>query len=280
MDIGKAFEAIQEYMKECKYDEAKPIINEIAKNAGDPYLLFKCASILKAAEDEKGCHKILDRVAAMPFSDVRDKLAVAASLRSLGRPEDAYSIIKGEEEDDKVLREKARSLLAMGKGDLALPKAEMIRSPAPEDGMLLTNIFCSIGKFDKALEAAERLAADEGGSYDSLANLCAALMLMGREKDAVKMAKQRLKGAKGADPFALAAYVMRINGRTSAAAAFAHRALSIDHFHCGALETMALCLIEKSHFSEAKLCAGMINEKKPGDPAAIRIIDACRHASK
>jgi hypothetical protein len=103
---------------------------------------------------------------------------------------------------------------------------------------------------------------------------------MGRNKDAIKTARKYLKEDKDADSLALAAYVMRINGRMMAAANFAHRAIAKDHTHKGALETMAFCLIEKSKFIEAKVFAGAINERSPGDPAAIRILDACRIASK
>jgi hypothetical protein len=48
--------------------------------------------------------------------------------------------------------------------------------------------------------------------------------------------------------------------------------------HKGALETLAYCLIEKGRIVEAKMCAGAINEKRPGDPAVIKILDACRIA--
>ena len=69
---------------------------------------------------------------------------------------------------------------------------------------------------------------------------------------------------------------MWINGKIPAAANYANRALHVDPLHVGALEVMAMCFVEKGKYTQAKLFAGAINEKEPGSPAVIRILDACR----
>ena len=99
----------------------------------------------------------------------------------------------------------------------------------------------------------------------------------GESKEAIKFAKSFLKeDKKNIDNLALNAYVMRINGRTPAAVNYCNRVLNTDFKHIGALETLALCFIEKKSFVNAKLLAGAINDADPGNPAVIRILDACR----
>ena len=278
MDAEKAFESIRTDIKDGKYDDAKLKVKEIADGVDNVNTLLKCASLLKVVEDEEGCRDILRRIAASPIRK-EERMNIALSLRNLGRPDDAYEFMKGEEETDDLLREKARTLLLMGEGEEALSNIERLSSRTSKDDILLSEILCSTGEFKKAYEISSRSVKDNR-SYDSLVNLCTTLALMGKSKEAVKTAKQNLKGEKDADSLALAAYVMRIDGRTAPAVAYAYRALNADHTHKGALETMALCFIEKSRFTEAKLLAGGINEKYPGDPAVIRILDACREASK
>ena len=280
MDIEGTFAGIYENMKNGEYDRVRPKVDAIASSTDDTLVLLKCASLLKVVDDDDGCQDILDRVITSASNTKEARLSIAIPLRSLGRPMDAYDLIKDEEETDRMLSEKARTLLMMDEAESALSKMRKMSSMTAPDRMLLTEILCSLGEFKEAYEVSDSLVNDENASYDSLVNLCTTLMLMGKNKDAVKTAKKHLKDEKSVDSLALSAYVMRINGKTTAAAAYAHRALSIDHTHKGALETMAFCLIERSRFNEAKVMAGAINDKSPGDPATIRILDACRQASK
>jgi tetratricopeptide (TPR) repeat protein len=254
------------------------MVDEIAGYVNDTNSLLKCASLLKVVDDEEGCQIILDRIVSMPHGN--DKFTVAMSLRGLGRPDDAYEMIKDIEENDDMLFEKAGTLLMMDEAEEALAKLKKIISMRSEHNILMAEVLCALGEFDEAYVISSKLVSNENASYVSLVNLCTTLMMMGKNKDAVRTARKYLKEGKDADSLALAAYVMRINGRMSAAANFAHRAITKDHTHKGALETMAFCLIEKSKFTEAKVFAGAINERSPGDPAVIRILDACRMASK
>ena len=280
MDTEGTFVSIYEDMKNGDHENVRPKVDAIISSTDDIFVLLKCASLLKTVDDDDGCQDILDRVITKASNIKEGRSTIAIPLRNLGRPADAYDLIKDEEETDRMLSEKARTLFMADEGETALSKIRKITSMSTPDRVLLSEILCSLGEFKEAYEVSDALVKDEK-TYDTLANLCSTLILMGRNKDAVKTAKQYLKDdKKTADAPALAAYVMRINGKTTAAAAYAHRALSIDHTHKGALETMAYCLIEKARFKEAKVMAGAINEKSPGDPAAIRILDACIQASK
>ena len=279
MDTEKEFGIVQMHIIKGEQEMVRRHIDAMIARTDDLSTLLKCASLLKATDDEDGCRDILDRIARTDIADGNERLTAAVSLRGLGRPGDAYLMIKNDPPSDKVSRERARCLLMMNRADEALPEIKTIKDVSEEDTILLCGILCSVGNFDEAHEAAVR-SVNENASYDTLVNLCTVLMLSGKNKEAVSTARKFLKGEKGdADSLALAAYVMRINGKTAAAAAYAHKALSADHMHKGALETMALCLIEKKKFSEAKMCAGAINERSPGDPAAIRILDMCRRTS-
>ena len=281
MDNEKAFLDIQSLIASKEYGKVRPIVDTIASGTDDLSTLLKCASLLKVVDEEDGCQEILDRVAEMRFATAEEKLSAASALRGLGRADDAFAIIRNEKENENVIREKAKILLKMGKGEEALAVIRKLTPMTSDDRITLTEILCSLGEFKEAHEVASKLVTDDNASYDSLVNLCTTLILMGKNKDAVKTAKKYLKeDKKDADSLALAAYVMRINGKMPAAANFAHRAMAVDHMHKGALETMAYCLIEKGRLPEAKVCAGAINEKRPGDPAVIRILDACRFAAK
>jgi len=278
MDIDRTFESINACIGAGRMNEVRPMVDDIVSSCTDPMVMIKCASILKVIDDEYGCNDILDAVVDLVSDDNRFSIAVA--MRGLNRNEDALDILSGMKENDSVLREKAKAFLATGDPDSSISHIGRIVSLRAEDRILLTDALCAKGRFDEAHDLAKEIAEDENNSYDSLVNLCTTLIKMGRNKDAIKTAKAHFKeDKKNPDALALGAFVMRINGRTSAAAGFAHLALKTDSGHIGALETMALCLIEKKKILEAKLLAGAINEKDPGNPAAIRILDACRAAS-
>jgi predicted Zn-dependent protease len=202
---------------------------------------------------------------------------VALAVRGLGRPVEAYGLIKRFKDDNVRMSEVARTMLLADETEEALELARRIKDPSVQDRLLLCDILCSLGEFSDALKEAESIVDDDSASYRSLVNVCTVLMKMGREKDAVKLAKSHLKeDKKNPDSLALNAYVMWINGKIPAAANYANRARHLDYSHVGALEIMAMCFVEKGKYTQAKLFAGAINEKEPGSPAVIRILDACR----
>jgi len=278
MDIERMFENIDQCIRTGRVNEVRPMVDGIVSSCSDPMIMIKCASLLKVIDDEDGCGDILDVVVDSVSED--NRFAVAVALRGLGRNDDALDILSGMKENDSVLREKAKALLATGDPDSSLSYIGRIGSLRTDDRIVRTEALCAKGNYEEAYALASDIAKDDKNSYASLVNLCTTMIRMGRNKEAIKTAKARFKeDKKNADALALGAYVMWINGRVSAAANFAHLALKIDAWHIGAMETLALCFIEKKKFLEAKFVAGVINGKDPGNQAAIRIIDACRIAS-
>ena len=277
MDIDKAFESIRDNIKNENYKAVRPEIDSIVASTDDVDTILKCASLLKTIDDEEGCQSLVDKaLSSMPSDGSRD-FDVALAVRGLGRPVEAYGLIKKFRDDNDRMSEVARTMLLADETEEALELARKIKDPTIQDRLLLCDILTSLGEFNDALKEAESIVADDDSSYRSLVNECSVLMRMGREKDAVKLAKSNLKeDKKNPDSLALNAYVMWINGKIPAAANYANRALHLDYSHVGALEVMAMCFVEKGKYTQAKLFAGAINEKEPGSPAVIRILDACR----
>ncbi len=278
MDVDKAFESIRDNIKNENYKAVRPEIDSIvAANPDDAEIILKCASLLKTIDDEEGCQSLVDDALKALPSDGSKDFDVALAVRGLGRPVEAYSLMKRFKDDKERVSEVARTMLLADEAEEALELVNKISGPAIRDRLLRCDILCSLGEFNEAFKESESIVGDDNASYASLVNMCTVLMKMGKEKDAVKLAKSHLKeDKKNADSLALNAYVMWINGKIPAAANYANRALHIDYSHVGALEVMAMCFVEKGKFTQAKLFAGAINEKEPGSPAVIRILDACR----
>ena len=281
MDVDKAFESIRDNIKNENYGAVRPEIDSIvASNPDDVMIILKCASLLKTIDDEKGCQSLVDKALAAVPEDGSLDYDVALAVRGLGRPDDAYKLIRKYRDDQDKMAEVARTMMMADESEEALELIGKKKEPSISDRILKCEILNSLGEFNASLKEAESIVADDNASYRSLINECTVLMRMGRDKDAVKLAKSNLKeDKKNADSLALNAYVMWINGKTPAAANYANRALHVDPLHVGALEVMAMCFVEKGKYRQAKLFAGAINEKEPGSPAVIRILDACRISS-
>ena len=278
MDVDKAFESIRDNIKNENYGAVRPEIDSIvAANPVDVEIILKCASLLKSIDDEKGCQSLVDKALSAVPEDGSMDFDVAIAIRGLGRSSDAYTLIKRFRDDQDKLAEVARTMLIADEAEEALELIGKKKEPTISDRLLRCDILNSLGEFNESLKEAESIVADDQASYRSLVNECNVLMRMGREKDAVKLARSNLKeDKKNADSLALNAYVMWINGKIPAAANYANRALHVEPLHLGALEIMAMCFVEKGKYRQAKLFAGAINEKEPGSPAVIRILDACR----
>lgn len=281
MDKDKAFGNIRENIKDGNLVSAKGEIGSIIdSDPNDVRTILKCASLLKTIDDEDGCRSAIDKALMAIPTDGSMDYEVAISIRGLGRYVDAYRLIKRFSKDTGKVHEVTRTMLLADETEEAL---ELITSKSEKDisdRLLLCEILCSVGSFSEALKEAESIVSDDGASYRSLINNCTVLLKMGRDKDAQKLSKSHLKdNKKNPDSLALNAYVMWIGGKIPAAANYANRALHMDHTHVGALEVMAMCLVEKGRYPQAKLLAGAINEREPGSPAVIRILDACRSSS-
>lgn len=280
MDAESTFKEIADNIKNERYDSASELTRDLASSTEDVGIKLKCASLLKVIEDEDGCQDIIDDVLDLTDDDDPRNFEIGLSIRALGRAEDAYELMRRYRSQDERIPEIARTLMMIDESEEALSIMTKRGCGSVEDRILLCEILCSLGEFSKAQHEAEGIVKDEDASYRSLLNLVTVLMRKGDVKDAVKVAKEHLKeDKKNAESLALQAYVMYISGKIPAAANYANRALQIDYSNTGALEVMAMCFIEKKKFKEAKLLAGVINEKDPLDPAVMRILDACRITS-
>ena len=278
MDTEAAFENIKNDIKEEKLDLVVPQVQQIVDQAGgDIPTLFKCASLLKVIEEEDHCQEILDTIMESLPDDESKQMDVAIALRGLGRGEDAYEIISSFKEYKADPYEISLTLYSIGEYEEAFKVLDDSGKDDQKSMILLTDIQCALGEFDKATELADKTMYYYGTSYDTLVNKCNVMFRMGKAKETIKFSKGYLKESKSNNDFlALNAYGMRINGRLPAAVNYASRVLKNDYKHIGALETLAMCFAEKKSFINAKLLAGAINDAEPGNVAAIRILDACR----
>ena len=278
MDTDAAFENIKNNIKDEKYDLVLPEVKQIVEESdGDIQLLFKCASLLKVVEEEDYCQEILDKVMESLPEDASKRMNVAIALRGLGRCQDAYDIMTSFTGYVPDQYELALTMFSVEEYESALSVIERSERDDQKTMILLTDIYCALGEFAKADELADKTIYYYGSSYDTLVNKCNVMFRSGHPKDAIKFSKEHVKESKtNLDYLALNAYVMRINGRMLAAVNYASRVLKNDHTHIGALETMAMCFVEKKSPIHAKLLAGAINDADPGNPAAVRILDACR----
>lgn len=278
MDADSAFEDIRNDIKDEKYDMVLPRVKAIADNCGnDLQILFKCASLLKVVEEEEYCQELLDRIESNLPSDEKDAMNTAIGLRGLGRCESAYIIINGFTSYEPDPYELALTAFTSGRPDEALRIIDDLELDDQRSMILNTDALAALGRYDEAMAVADKTIHYYGSSYATLVNKCNIMFRMGNPKEAIRFSKAHVKESKAnMDYLALNAYVMRINGRLPAAVNYASRVLKNDFKHIGALETMAMCLIEKKSFINAKLLAGAINDADPGNPAAVRILDACR----
>ncbi len=278
MDIEAGFENIRNNIKDGKYDMVLPEVRLIVENSDDDVnTLIKCASLLKVVEEEAAFQEILDSVMKILPENEKERFDVSVAMRGLGRYDDAYSIMRSLKELVPDPYDTAMTYFCIEEYESALEILLKVDDPDVRTSILLTEVYCSLGEFSKADAVADSLIEKAGPTYDVLVNKCSVMFKRGESKEAIKFAKSFLKeDKKNIDNLALNAYVMRINGRTPAAVNYCNRVLNTDFKHIGALETLALCFIEKKSFVNAKLLAGAINDADPGNPAVIRILDACR----
>lgn len=278
MDLEQKFKAVQESIARGDMDSASTQVYQIVSgHSTDPYIFLKCASLLKVIEDDEGSESLLDKVSSVLPLDASERMSIATALRGMGRAEDAWNIMQEiETTSEAQLMEKSLTLQSCGKHDLALLQLELLSDSSEKKGLLKAEILASMGDPESAIITLEEVISHYGASYDALVKKSNLLIKSGKVKEAIKFANSQLKeDKKSADMLALKAYVMRINGKTLAAVNYAHRALKLDVTHTGALETMAYCLIEKGKKNEAKMMAGAIYQKDPGNSATFQILQAC-----
>lgn len=274
MDADAAFAEIRNEIAQGRGAEVGPRLLEIAESDKDPMNRIKCLSLLKVI-DVSGVSKEILRMLLEDLPDDRATLVqVAGALRGLEYPSSALSILKEMDQDDSIIRMSALCLIDLEEYEDAMAKADQIREVTPFDRVMLTEIKSALGMHNEAIDIATELLEEFPQNYEVRRAYVSALMLGGKDKEAARYARAAVKD-KTADSNAIAAYVLRIAGNYKAAAGYATRAVNIDNGHIGAMETLGICLADKGEYDKARIIAGAINEKSPGDKAALNVLSYC-----
>lgn len=274
MDADAAFAEIRKEISEGRGAQIGPRVLSLAESDSDPMTRIKCLSLLKVI-DVSGVSKEILRMLLEDLPEDRTTLVqVAGALRGLEYPSSALSILKEMEQDDSIVRMSALCLIDLDEYEEALAMTDRIQEVTPFDRVMLTEIKSALGMHSEAVDIASKLLEEYPQNYEVRRAYVSSLMLGGRDKEAAKYARAAVKD-KTADSNALAAYVLRIAGNYKAAAGYATRALNIDSGHIGAMETLGICLADKGEYDKARIIAGAINEKSPGDKAALNVLSYC-----
>ncbi len=274
MDSDKAFEEIRTLIAQGRNGEAVESTRTLAMEATDPLVRIKCLSLLKVVGDVDVSKEVVAAIASEPPEDPQIRIQVAGALRGLDFAATAYGLLRTMDQDDTVRRLSCMCLEDMEEFEMALEALESITSLTPFDRVMLTEVNSALGNHSEAVRVSKKLLDEIPGDFDVRRSYVSALVLAGRDKDAVKFVRSCLK-EKTAESNALAAYVMRILGNTKAAAGYATRAINMDHRNVSAMETLGICLAEKGEYDKARIVAGAINEASPGSRAALNVLSYC-----
>lgn len=244
----------------------------VAESTEDPYEILKCMSILKLVPNDGTESKIATRL--VDIADGSNRLEIAKALYNLDCPYFSLKIIQDLDETDETHRLECHCLYDMEEYESALDEYKEIKDPCINDRILLTSILSSLGEHKKAMEESESLLNEYPNDYDVRISYIQALVMGGKNKEAMKYARSGLKD-KSADSNAVAAYALRIQGNIKAAGGYASRAVQLNNEHIGGMETLGICLALKEEYDKARIVAGAINEISPGDKAAINILSYC-----
>lgn len=274
MSNDDSFNEIVADLSAGRTDEVSSKSIALAEETDDPFTIVKCISLLKVANDKETISKLIDILMTKVPEEYNPRVEIAGALRGLEYPHKAYEILKEMEGEDPLVRIKSICLAEMEEYEMALSCVTGIKEQTVGDRVLMVDIYSSLGEHSAANKIAESLIGEFPKEYVVMRCYVTALILAGRDKEAVKFVRSCLKD-KSADSNAIAAYVMRITGNIKAAAGYATRAIQIDNGHVGAMETLGICLAEKGEIDKARIVAGAINEKSPGDKAALNVLSYC-----
>ncbi len=268
----ETFQQISRNIASGQTENVSSQILDIVNSSDDPFEILKCMSLLKLVPSDgtesKVANILIDKV------DDKNGLEIASALRTLNCPTFALEALKKLEISDRSQRIRCHCLYDMDEFESAYEVYNSIKNPVINDRILLCSIQSSIGEHKLAIETSEKLLSEYPNDYGVRIAYVNALILGGRQKDAVKYIRTGIKD-KSADSNAVAAYVLRITGNIKAAGGYASRAVQLNPEHIGALETLGICLALKGEYDKAKIAAGAINEISPGDKAAINILSYC-----
>ena len=278
MEKEKVLKEIQSNIRAGKTDLASIQIQEMANNfSDDPFTLLTCASLLKVIGDEKGAKKIVDSIVGKIRNE--NRLEVSKGLRGMGYPAEAEKILYDAVGGDDVLREIMLVSFDLRKYAECAASYGKLSTPTIDDTAVMIDSVSASGDHNRAVKLAKELLAEAPDDLNVQKCYCSAMISAGMSKEAGKFVKDNLKKNKNSsDANALASYFLWIEGKSKSAGAYASKAIKADPENTMAMEILAYCLIEKKKLQEAKIVAGAINEKRPGDPAVVRILDACRNA--
>lgn len=275
MNDEKALSDIKNVIAAGQLDTAEVLLMNRASSAEDPLVKIQCASILLVIGRSETSDEVLEELYDEVYGEA-DMFPVAQAMRGLGRGDLALGLLEGSEESDDVLREKAMSFNMTGRFEEAIENLEKISAMTADDSVLFLESLGSFGKHGEALKLSEKLSEEFPDNYNVLRSRGGALIAAGEEKEALKYARKLMKANKNsADANAVGAYVMYVIGNTKPAGAFSSKALRTDPTHVGAMEILALSLVDRGEFKKASIVAGAMNEKEPGNPAAVRILRLC-----
>ncbi len=275
MNDEKALSDIKNVIAAGQLDTAEVLLMNRASSAEDPLVKIQCASILLVIGRSETSDEVLEELYDEVYGEA-DMFPVAQAMRGLGRGDLALGLLEDSEESDDVLREKAMSFNMTGRFEEAIENLEKISAMTADDSVLFLESLGSFGKHGEALKLSEKLSEEFPDNYNVLRSRGGALIAAGEEKEALKYARKLMKANKNsADANAVGAYVMYVIGNTKPAGAFSSKALRTDPTHVGAMEILALSLVDRGEFKKASIVAGAMNEKEPGNPAAVRILRLC-----
>ena len=277
MDTEEVFTSIRKDIAEGRTGDVGAKVMGIAEETDDSFTLIKCMSLLKVVEDHETMSELVKKVVSTVGDDVERRIEVAGALRGLDYPGEALDILGTLETNDSTRRMSALCLMDMDEYESALETVLGITAPVARDRIMLTEVQSALGEHTAAVETASTLLAELPGEYEVMRCYVSALILGGRDKEAVRYVRSRLK-SKDANSNAVAGYVMRVTGNIKAAAGYATRAIQIDNHHIGAMETLGICLAEKGEYDKARIIAGAINETSPGNRAALNVLSYCDRA--
>jgi len=276
MDKEKALKEIQSNIKAGNTLLASRQISAMADHfSNDPFTLLTCVSLLKVIEDEGAA-----RVLAVTISEnVRDedRIEIAKGLRAAGFPEEAAKTLLNAAECEASVRETMRARFDMMDFRGAIESYGRLAEPTLEDTEIMIGALAALNEYDRAVKAARELLAEAPGVLSVQRCYCATLSAAGMFKEAERFVKDNLKkNRSSSDANALMSCHLWIDGKTAGAGAYASKAIREDPGNIIAMEILAYCLVEKGKIKEAKIVAGAINEKEPGDPAVFKILNMCR----
>ncbi|MDO5861226.1 MAG: tetratricopeptide repeat protein, partial [Thermoplasmata archaeon] len=274
MDTDAAFEEVRTLISKGRGPEAIDRVAQIADSDEDPFVRIKCLSLLKVLDESTVSQDILRKLMSSLPEDRNALIQIAGSLRGLDYPSSAYTVLGNLEADDAVRRLSCMCLEDMEEFGMALDTVREIRDPQPFDRVMLSEVLSALGDHKASVEVISALLDEMPDDFDVRRAYVSAMMLAGRDKDAVKYVRACLKD-KSAASNALAAYAMRISGNYKAAAGYATRAIKLDQKNVSAMETLGICLADRGEYEKARIVAGAINEASPGSRAALNVLSYC-----